>query len=465
MRHSKTEHAAIEKTRIDFIRSHPELSTAQLAEILGLSRDSIYSFVRKHVHGDDSRHVSRWTKEQESFMVEYADKPISWLDENMPGEKHTQGSIQTKRAELGLTNGPVPWTDEQISFLKAHADKTSTWISEHMPEPKKGVNSVNHMRKKNLGMGPGRAKPWTEEQYDFLRAHQYDTASWIIENMPGPKRTIGSVRAKRKFLGLTETPEPWTDKQLDFLKSHADKSAPWISEHMPEPKKNWQTVNYIRRSLNLQRIKVEHWTDEQTNFLKAHADKDSKWISENMPEPKKDEASVTNKRQREKLTCSKRDDTVWTKEELKFIEDHMDISVQWIVDNKPGMKRTANAVGNARTRIRKENHTLNTQSLAWTEEETTFVESNMDKSIRWIIDNKPGPKRTANAISDARTQIRKRNLASRAQSPAWTKEETDFIRTNVDKPAKWIADNKPGPKRTVNAIDKAKADIRKETHI
>lgn len=142
------------------------------------------------------------------------------------------------------------------------------------------------------------------------------------------------------------------------------------------------------------------------------------------------------------------------KEELQFIEKHLSMPAQWIAKNKPGPKRTINSINNAKTRIKKTNGTKKSKN-PWTKEEIDFIKSNMNSPTPWIIENKPGPKRTSNAICAMKTAIRK-NQGMKQKKVIWTKEEIDFIKNNTKKSAKWIACNKPGPKRTATAVRKKK---------
>lgn len=292
------------KIRVDFIKSHPEISTSQLAEIFNMTETTAKILIYSHM--PTGAHIP-WTKEQDAFLQRHKNKSRTWLVENMPGTKHSKNSVQHRRQVLGMTEKPTPWTKKQTKFLIEHADKSDTWISENMPEPKRKRSSINHTRK-ILGIAPDKkSEHWTTEQDDFLKEHQNKSIQWLMGNMPEPERTYKSISARRIHLGLTEKPVPWTDEQITFVKTHADKNGTWISRNMPEPRKSEQMVNYMRRKLSISPNGKERWTKEQTDFLINHAGKDDEWISKNMPEPRKSKQSVESKRIRENLAAKSQD--------------------------------------------------------------------------------------------------------------------------------------------------------------
>lgn len=45
--------------------------------------------------------------------------------------------------------------------------------------------------------------------------------------------------------------------------------------------------------------------------------------------------------------------TPFTKEELDFIENHMNMANQWILENKPGPKRTIGSIKTIKSKLRK----------------------------------------------------------------------------------------------------------------
>lgn len=265
---------------------------------------------------------------------------------------------------------------------------------------------------------------------DFIRNHPELSVSQLAEIFGMTLTSVYHYMDHKNMKSHT----PWTEEQKDFLTKHEDKPISWLNINMPGQKHGYGAIAAKRMSLEITAKKPNPWTDEEINFLKNHTNKDDKWISENMPEPQRSEVAIRNKRKKLNISFKKPKKGLYQTEELQFVEEHISEPTKWIVDNKPGPKRTINAINGMKRRVRAKNLTTRPKNLAWTQEELDFMESNMDMPAQWITDNKPGPKRTTGAIVARRMKIRKEDSASQPQVIAWTKEEIDFIKTNINKP-------------------------------
>lgn len=242
---------------------------------------------------------------------------------------------------------PSTETSNRIDFIKLHPEMTAEELSEIFNLSKATTNSlISCYLPKKVCI------PWTKEQDDFLKNNKSKPTSWLIENIPGTKRTGNSIKRRRRILKLIQKPahNPWTKEQDDFLKKHQDKTMKWLIANIPKPERTESAIQGRRMLLGLTQKPAE-WTEEQINFLKENADKTKKWVADHMPEPKKSETAVYD--MYTVLGILNKKMTPFTKEELDFIENHMNMANQWILENKPGPKRTIGSIKTIKSKLRK----------------------------------------------------------------------------------------------------------------
>lgn len=88
---------------------------------------------------------------------------------------------------------------------------------------------------------------------------------------------------------------------------------------------------------------------------------------------------------------------------------------------------------------------------AWTETEVLFLYANRNRTIKWIAKNKPGPERTAWAVSK---KIQSLGISQIRQSTniKYSPEQEAFLKENKTKPTEWILENMPEPKKSARSI-------------
>lgn len=240
--------------RIGFIKNHPELTNAQLAEIMGISIGSVINMKKNK----NFNKMAPWTEEQLLFLKENTDKSRKWLYDNMPGKKHPLSSIISKIFEMGLCKQTCDrWTDEQIRFIKDHKDKTLQWISDNMPGNKKTATAISQRRniiKKEETDYENEKRvivKWTDEQVKFLKENEDMSNPWISKNMPEPKKDVSSIRQKRLSLfgRTTSTAIPWSEDEIQFILDNMDKPDMWLTENKPGPKRNLSAIKSKKRNL------------------------------------------------------------------------------------------------------------------------------------------------------------------------------------------------------------------------
>lgn len=166
----------------------------------------------------------RWTKEEDSKLVELSKKGLSLREiaEKMPGR--TKGAVSSRRAVL---RGPVKesdiWTKEKHKQLvELSKSYTVTKISELLNIRRSAV--YTRMKQfKLLEYNDPLYNPWTPEEDTHIKER------YLLESYPRIAERLGrstsSVKQRARGLGLRKANSSlWTEKEVNYLELNYENS-------------------------------------------------------------------------------------------------------------------------------------------------------------------------------------------------------------------------------------------------
>lgn len=212
---------------------------------------------------------SRWTKEEENLLREYADKYLTEEIATKLGRSYL--AVQKKANKLGiiLHSENDPWEDWMIEYVKENINKIPIGkISEHI-----GLSYRRILTKcEHLGI-EYIPESWTEEEIEILREYapkcHYTELTKVL-----PRRTVGAISAKAYELGIETISEyhKLNEEIAEYVGSN------WgiipASEMARTLKVSQSVINRYKAIMNLPNLKSKRkWNENNIQKLKKDAEK------------------------------------------------------------------------------------------------------------------------------------------------------------------------------------------------
>jgi len=181
-----------------------------------------------------------WTKKEEAFLVENADKPTDWLSNELD---KSDTSIRHKLSRLGLTQD-TKWQLAEDDVVRQYYGKIAAdqW-SNLLPNRKyKAIKD----RACRLGLTRKRKK-WTSKELDLLKSNYATMSNSELLELLSDK-TESEIRNKAVKLGLSKPDFSWSSEEDDFLRSsYTKESQEFIQAGLPN--RTWNAI--IGRAVTL----------------------------------------------------------------------------------------------------------------------------------------------------------------------------------------------------------------------